>query len=103
MPYFVFSVKPFGQIEKLAEFGTFAQASAHAKALRAQLPGSGVAPTQDPNAAQADASTLTYTLRGRAAPARSDEPKVKVMFAQTEELAIELLCQAREPGPLGDD
>jgi hypothetical protein len=34
MPYFVFSVRPFGQIEKLAEFGAFKEASAHAKALR---------------------------------------------------------------------
>jgi len=34
MPYFVFSVRPFGQIEKLAEFSAFKEASAHAKTLR---------------------------------------------------------------------
>ena len=34
MPYFVFRVRPFAQLEKLAEFGSFADASAHAKALR---------------------------------------------------------------------
>ena len=72
MPYFVFSIRPFGQLEKLAEFGGFKDASAHAKALRA---------------AQGDAA----------------EPKIKVMFAENEDLAIELLCQVREPGPIGDD
>ena len=34
MPYFVFSVRPFAQIEKLAEFAGFKEASTHAKALR---------------------------------------------------------------------
>ena len=34
MPYFVFSVRPFAQIEKLAEFAAFKEASTHAKALR---------------------------------------------------------------------
>ena len=35
MPYYVFAVKPFAQLEKLAEFDAFKDASAHAKALRA--------------------------------------------------------------------
>ena len=35
MPYFVFSLRPFAQIEKLAEFSSFKEASTHAKALRA--------------------------------------------------------------------
>ncbi len=35
MPYFVYRVKPFAQLEKLAEFAAFRDASAHAKALRA--------------------------------------------------------------------
>jgi len=35
MPYYVFRVKPFAQIEKLADFDTYKAASAHAKALRA--------------------------------------------------------------------
>ena len=35
MPYFVFRVKPFAQIEKLAEFEAFREASSHAKTLRA--------------------------------------------------------------------
>ena len=35
MPYFVFSVRPFAQLEQLAEFPAFKQASAHAKSLRA--------------------------------------------------------------------
>jgi hypothetical protein len=39
MPYFVFNVRPFAQIEKLAEFVSFKEASAHAKALRAAQDG----------------------------------------------------------------
>jgi hypothetical protein len=72
MPYFVFGVRPFAQIEKLAEFADFKQASTHAKALRA---------------AQAMAVGV----------------KIKVMFADNEQLAEELLSQVREPGPSGDD
>ncbi len=72
MPYFVFSVKPFGQIEKLAEFAAFKEASKHAKTLRATQLG-------------------------------SDQGKVKVMFADNQALAEDLLCQVREAGPIGDD
>lgn len=72
MPYFVFSVKPFGQIEKLAEFDAFKAASTHAKTLRAM---------------QADKA----------------DAKVKVMFADNQLLAEDLLCQVREAGPIGDD
>ena len=72
MPYFVFSVKPFAQLEKLAEFSSFSEASVRAKALRAAQAGVG-------------------------------EAKVKVMFAESEDAAIELLCWVREPGPTGDD
>lgn len=35
MPYYIYRVKPFAQLEKLAEFGAFSQASTRAKALRA--------------------------------------------------------------------
>jgi hypothetical protein len=35
MPYFVFSIRPFAQILKLAEFPAFKDASAHAKTVRA--------------------------------------------------------------------
>jgi hypothetical protein len=72
MPYFVFSVRPFAQIEKLADFAAFKEASAHAKSLRA---------TQ----------------------AAGDKAKIKVMFADNQQLAEDLLCQTREPGPTGDD
>ena len=72
MPYFVFSVRPFAQFEKLAEFSAFKEASVHAKSLRA---------TQ---AVGADA-------------------KVKVMFADNQDMAEDLLCQVREAGPTGDD
>ncbi len=36
MPYYVFNVKPMAQLEKLAEFDAFRDASAFAKAQRAQ-------------------------------------------------------------------
>jgi dihydrodipicolinate synthase/N-acetylneuraminate lyase len=35
MPYFVFDIRAFAQFEKVAEFSSFKDASAHAKALRA--------------------------------------------------------------------
>jgi hypothetical protein len=35
MPYYVYAVKPFAQLERLAEFAAFKDASAHAKTLRA--------------------------------------------------------------------
>lgn len=38
MPYYVFAVRPFAQLERLAEFDAFNAASAHAKALRAAQP-----------------------------------------------------------------
>ena len=38
MPYYVYAVRPFAQLEQLAEFAAFKDASAQAKALRAQQP-----------------------------------------------------------------
>lgn len=35
MPYYIYRVKPFTQLEKLFEFQLFTEASAQAKALRA--------------------------------------------------------------------
>ncbi|MBX3620645.1 MAG: hypothetical protein KF891_11770 [Rhizobacter sp.] len=35
MPYYIYRVKPFAQLEKLGEYSVFKQASAQAKALRA--------------------------------------------------------------------
>lgn len=72
MPYYIYLVKPFAQLEKLSEFEAFNDASAHAKALRA--------------AQTADASG-----------------KIKIMFADNELQAEDLLCQVRTPGPKGDD
>lgn len=43
MPYFVYHVKPFGQLKLLSEFAQYAAASAHAKQLRSQL---GVPPAE---------------------------------------------------------
>ncbi len=36
MPYYLFAVKGFGQLEKLDEFAAFRDASVRAKSLRAQ-------------------------------------------------------------------
>ena len=38
MPYYVFAVRPFAQLERLAEFDRFPAASARAKSLRAAQP-----------------------------------------------------------------
>ena len=72
MPYYIYRVLPYAQLEKLAEFDAFKPASAHAKALRA---------------AERDASA----------------GKVKVMFADSERIAEDLLCRIRDPEPSGDD
>jgi len=71
MPYYVYAVKPFAQLEKLAQFDAFKDASAHAKALRAG---------QGP-----------------------DSPRIKVMFAETELGAEDLLSQVRTRERTGDD
>jgi hypothetical protein len=42
MPYYVYAIKPFAQLEKLAEFASFQEASARAKQFRA---GQGGAPS----------------------------------------------------------
>ena len=41
MPYFVYVVRPFGQLEQLAEHAAFKEASTDAKARRAALPPGG--------------------------------------------------------------
>jgi hypothetical protein len=72
MPYYIYRVKPFSQLEKLTEFDAFNDASTHAKALRAD---------------EGAAST----------------GKIKVMFADNEWQAEELLCQVRVAAPRGDE
>ncbi len=72
MPYYIYLVKPFSQLDKLTEFATYNEASTHAKALRAQ---------QITNA----------------------PGKIKVMFADNELQAEDLLCQVRIAPPKGDD
>ena len=74
MPYYIFRIGALGVATKLAEHPSFREASLQAKALRA-----------------ADAATAT--------PGR-----IKVMFADNELAAEDLLGQVREPGPVvGDD
>lgn len=72
MPYYIYRIKPFMQLDKLCEFDSFKEASAHAKVLRT---------TEPPDPAI----------------------KIKVMFADNELQAEELLCQPRAAGPKGDD
>jgi len=72
MPYYIYLIKPFTQLEKLSEFGSFPAASAQAKVLRAN---------------QLSSAT----------------DKIKIMFADNELQAEDLLCQVRTPGPRGDD
>jgi len=72
MPYYIYLIKPFAQLEKLSEFQTFPEASKHVKGLRAEQ--------------------------------TADSPgKIKIMFAENELQAEDLLCQVRTPGPKGDD
>ncbi|MCP5269633.1 MAG: hypothetical protein H6932_00180 [Burkholderiaceae bacterium] len=71
MPYYLFSIRSFGRIEKRGEHSGFREASAAAKLMR-----------QGPLA---------------------DGEQIKVMFAENEDQAIELLCQPRQAGPAGDD
>ena len=39
MPYFLYRVQPFAQLEQVAQYATFREASQQAKALRAAEPG----------------------------------------------------------------
>lgn len=48
-----------------------------------------------------EASTHAKTLR--AAQGAGVPGKIKVMFAENEQQAEDLLCQIRDPGPIGDD
>ena len=73
MPYYLYAVKPFAQLEKLAEFSVFRDASTHAKALRAQRPTGG------------------------------DAARIKVVFAEDPLAAEDLLLQVRDAPPDGDD
>ena len=72
MPYYIYQIKPFSQLKKLAESASFNEASVQAKALRGQM------------------------------PAGATE-KIKVMFADSELQAQDLLLQVRTAGPKGDD
>ncbi len=72
MPYYIYLIKPFTQLDKLAEFDAYKDAAAHARSLRSQQ--------------------------------SADAPgKIKIMFADNELHAEDLLCQVRTPGPKGDD
>jgi hypothetical protein len=72
MPYFVFRVRPFAQMDKLAEFTSFTEASSHAKKARQS-----------------------------ATPA---DGQIRIMFAESEQAAEDLLCQVRDAVPgAGDD
>jgi len=72
MPYYIYRVKSFAGLEKLAEHTAFAPASVQAKILRSRL-----------------------NPRGK--------DKIKVVFADNEMMAEDLLCQVREPAPPGEE
>lgn len=48
-----------------------------------------------------DASSHAKSLR--ASQVAADAARVKVIFAENEQLAEDLLCQIRDPSPAGDD
>lgn len=73
MPYYVYAVRPFAQLERLGEHAAFRDASAMAKALRAERREQG-------------AGEL-----------------IRVMFAENALAAEDLLLQTREPPPPGDE
>lgn len=73
MPYFVYAVRPFAQLQQLGEHAAFRDASQQAKALRAEL------------------------------HAADPRPQVRVMFAATALEAEDLLLQIRDPRPAGDE
>ena len=72
MPYYVYAVKPMAQLERLAQFDAFKEASTHAKSLRAAQSG-------------------------------GPQARIKVMFADNELAAEDLLLRVREAPPDGDD
>lgn len=84
MPYYVFAIRPFAQLEKLGEHAAFKDASAQAKALRAA----------QATHAGADAGTDSGH-----APA----PRIKVMFAEHQLAAEDQLLQLRDPAAQPDD
>jgi hypothetical protein len=73
MPYYVYAVRPFGQLERLGEHAAFRDASAQAKALRSERP--------------AERATTRF----------------RVMFAADALTAEDLLLAVRDPAPAGDD
>lgn len=56
MPYYVFAVRPFAQLDRLGEHAAFSDASAQAKALRTQLPAGDAARIRVMFADQAEAA-----------------------------------------------
>lgn len=48
-----------------------------------------------------EASTQAKALRADLMPSSGEQ--IKVMFADTEDQAVDLLCQPRSAGPAGDD
>lgn len=84
MPYYVFSVRPFAQLECLGEHAAFRDASAMAKALRAErLAGAAGQP-------------------GSGAAIGVGE-QIRVMFAESALAAEDLLLQPRDPRPAGEE
>lgn len=75
MPYYVYAIKGFGLLEKLAEYPTFREASARAKALRRSAPD----------------------------PASATVVRIKLIFGADDQAAEDALLQVREAGHVGDE
>jgi len=72
MPYFIFAVRPFAQLERLGQWPTFPEASRDVRARRASEP--------------------PDSMR-----------RIRIMFADDELTAEDLLLQVRDAPPAGDD
>lgn len=73
MPYYVYAVHPFAQLQQQGEHAVYKDASAQAKTLRA---------------AQVEGER---------------KPQIRVMFAASALEAEDLLLQIREPRPAGEE
>lgn len=72
MPYFIFAVRPFAQLEQLGQCASFPEASRQARELRA-------------------------------AQARDEPHRIRIIFADDPLAAEDLLLTPREAPPDGDD
>lgn len=104
MPYYVYAVRPFAQLERLGEHAAFRDASAMAKALRAERAERAERAAQAAQASQAERAGHAGEAGGTdGSPGTAAANEViRVMFAETALAAEDLLLQVREAPPPGD-